>query len=61
MVRTMFTQRRKTIANALKPFGVERGVDPVQALSSTGIDARRRPETLDLAEMAALAGAFSRP
>jgi len=60
MVRTMFTQRRKTIANALKPFGVERGVDPVQALSSTGIDARRRPETLDLAEMAALAGAFSR-
>lgn len=61
MVRTMFTQRRKTIANALKPFGVERGVDPVKALSSTGIDARRRPETLELAEMAALAGAFSRP
>jgi 16S rRNA (adenine1518-N6/adenine1519-N6)-dimethyltransferase len=60
MVRTMFTQRRKTIANALKPFGVERGVEPVQALSSIGIDARRRPETLDLAEMAALAGAFSR-
>ena len=61
MVRTMFTQRRKTIANALKPFGAERGVDPVEALSSTGIDARRRPETLELAEMAALAGAFSRP
>ncbi len=61
MVRTMFTQRRKTVANALKPFGGERGVDPVQALSATGIDARRRPETLDLAEMAALAGAFSRP
>ena len=61
MVRTMFMQRRKTIANALKPFGVERGVNPVEALSSTGIDARRRPETLDLAEMAALAGAFSRP
>jgi 16S rRNA (adenine1518-N6/adenine1519-N6)-dimethyltransferase len=61
MVRTMFTQRRKTIANALKPFGVELGVDPVQALSSAGIDARRRPETLDLSEMAALAGAFWRP
>lgn len=61
MVRTMFTQRRKTVANALKPFGVERGVNAVQALSSTGIDARRRPETLELAEMAALAGAFSRP
>jgi 16S rRNA (adenine1518-N6/adenine1519-N6)-dimethyltransferase len=61
MVRTMFTQRRKTVANALKPFGLERGLDPVQALSLTGIDARRRPETLELAEMAALAGAFSRP
>jgi 16S rRNA (adenine1518-N6/adenine1519-N6)-dimethyltransferase len=61
MVRTMFTQRRKTIANALKPFGLERGVEPVRALSDAGIDARRRPETLELAEMAALAGAFSRP
>ena len=61
MVRTMFTQRRKTIANALKPFGVERGVDPVSALAAAGIDAKRRPETLDLAEMAALAAAFSRP
>ena len=61
MVRTMFTQRRKTIANALKPFGVERGVEPVRALSAAGIDPKRRPETLELAEMAALAGAFSRP
>jgi 16S rRNA (adenine1518-N6/adenine1519-N6)-dimethyltransferase len=61
MVRTMFTQRRKTISNALKPFGVERGVDPVPALAAAGIDPKRRPETLDLAEMAALAAAFSRP
>jgi 16S rRNA (adenine1518-N6/adenine1519-N6)-dimethyltransferase len=61
MVRTMFTQRRKTIANALKPFGAERSVDPVRALSAAAIDPRRRPETLGLAEMAALAAAFSRP
>jgi 16S rRNA (adenine1518-N6/adenine1519-N6)-dimethyltransferase len=61
MVRTMFTQRRKTILNALKPFGVERGVDPARALASAGIDPRRRPETLSLAEMAAVAGAFSDP
>jgi 16S rRNA (adenine1518-N6/adenine1519-N6)-dimethyltransferase len=61
MVRTMFTQRRKTIANAVKPFGVERGVEPLRALSDAGIDPKRRPETLELAEMAALAGAFSRP
>lgn len=58
MVRTMFTQRRKTVANALKPFAVERGADAVRALAAAGIDPRRRPETLLLAEMAALARAF---
>ncbi|HUQ86176.1 MAG TPA: 16S rRNA (adenine(1518)-N(6)/adenine(1519)-N(6))-dimethyltransferase RsmA [Vicinamibacterales bacterium] len=61
MVRTMFTQRRKTISNALKPFGVERGVNPIEALAAAAIDPTRRPETLHLAEMAALAAAFSRP
>ena len=61
MVRTMFTQRRKTIGNALKPFGIERGVEPVGALTAARIDPKRRPETLDMAEMAALAEAFSRP
>jgi 16S rRNA (adenine1518-N6/adenine1519-N6)-dimethyltransferase len=61
MVRTMFTQRRKTISNALKPFGGERGVEPLEALAAAGIDPKRRPETLDLAEMARLSAAFSRP
>ena len=61
MVRTMFTQRRKTVSNALKPFGAERGVDPGQALAAAAIDPKRRPETLDLAEMAALSRAFSVP
>ena len=61
MVRTMFTQRRKTLGNALKPFGLERGVDPPAALAAAGIDPQRRPETLELGEMAALAAAFSRP
>lgn len=61
MVRTMFTQRRKTSGNALKPFGVERGVDPAAALAAAGIDPQRRPETLQLAEMAALARAFGAP
>ena len=58
MVRTMFTQRRKTVSNALKPFGVERGVEPARALAAAAIDPMRRPETLELAEMAALARAF---
>ena len=55
MVRTMFTQRRKTLANALKPFGETVGVDSGKALATAGIDPKRRPETLGLAEMAALA------
>lgn len=61
MVRTMFTQRRKTLGNALKPFAVERGADAVRALASAGIDPQRRPETLQIAEMAALARTFSVP
>ena len=59
MVRTMFTQRRKTVSNALKPFGMERAVEPVRALALAGIDPMRRPETLQLVEMAALARAFA--
>lgn len=61
MVRTMFTQRRKTVANALKPFAVERGADAASALAAAGIDPKRRPETLQLDEMAALARAFPVP
>ena len=57
----MFTQRRKTIANALKPFAADRGLDAAGALAAAGIDPKRRPETLELAEMAALAGVFARP
>jgi 16S rRNA (adenine1518-N6/adenine1519-N6)-dimethyltransferase len=59
MVRTMFTQRRKTLGNALKPFGAERGVDAAKALAAAGIDPMRRPETLQLVELAALASAFA--
>lgn len=61
MVRTMFTQRRKTTANALKAFAVDRGMDAAETLARTGIDPMRRPETLALAEMAALSKAFERP
>ena len=61
MVRTMFTQRRKTVANALKPFGMDRGSDVAGPLQAVGIDPGRRPETLSLPEMAALSNAFARP
>ncbi|HEX4916236.1 MAG TPA: 16S rRNA (adenine(1518)-N(6)/adenine(1519)-N(6))-dimethyltransferase RsmA [Vicinamibacterales bacterium] len=61
MVRTMFTQRRKTAGNALKPFAAETGTDAAAILKGVGIDPRRRPETLELREFAALANAFSSP
>jgi 16S rRNA (adenine1518-N6/adenine1519-N6)-dimethyltransferase len=55
MVRTIFMQRRKTLLNALRPFAEPLGVHPASALARTGIDPRRRPETLDLSELARLA------
>jgi 16S rRNA (adenine1518-N6/adenine1519-N6)-dimethyltransferase len=58
MVRSIFTQRRKTLANALASFASTRGTDPRAALADAGIDPRRRAETLDLAELARLAKAF---
>jgi 16S rRNA (adenine1518-N6/adenine1519-N6)-dimethyltransferase len=61
MVRTMFTQRRKTSANALKSFGEQMAVDSATALAAAGIDPKRRPETLQLAELARLSGQFLKP
>ena len=55
MVRSMFTQRRKTLLNALKPFAAALGKDSGRALETAGIDPRRRPETLDLVDLARLA------
>ena len=61
MVRSMFTQRRKTLANALGRFAEARGLRAVTALEGSGIDPSRRPETLELAELTRLADRFSRP
>jgi 16S rRNA (adenine1518-N6/adenine1519-N6)-dimethyltransferase len=58
LVRSIFTQRRKTLVNALRPFAEERGVDPRAAITSAGVDGSRRPETLQLAELARLADVF---
>jgi 16S rRNA (adenine1518-N6/adenine1519-N6)-dimethyltransferase len=59
MVRSMFTQRRKTVANALRPFAGAMGLDPGPALAGAGIDPRRRPETLEIVEIARLADIFA--
>ena len=55
MVRSIFTQRRKTLLNALRPFAESRSTDSRRALSAAGIDSTRRPETLNLNELARLA------
>ena len=55
MVRSIFTQRRKTLGNALRPFAESLGVSAAAALTSARIDPVRRPETLDLPEMIDLA------
>jgi 16S rRNA (adenine1518-N6/adenine1519-N6)-dimethyltransferase len=58
MVRSMFTQRRKTLANALRPFADSRGTTAPAALARAGIDPARRAETLSQDEVIALANAF---
>ena len=59
MVRRMFTQRRKTLANALAAFGGELGLEAGRVLTAAGIDTRRRPETLEIVEIARLADHFA--
>ena len=55
MVRSIFSQRRKMLGNALASFAGSRGVEADDALHDSGIDPRRRPETLQLTELARLA------
>jgi 16S rRNA (adenine1518-N6/adenine1519-N6)-dimethyltransferase len=59
MVRAVFTQRRKTLLNGLRPFATSRGADAGAALARAGLDGRRRAETLQLEELAQLADAFA--
>jgi 16S rRNA (adenine1518-N6/adenine1519-N6)-dimethyltransferase len=59
MVRSMFTQRRKTLSNALRPFAESRGAAAAAALADAGIEPSRRAETLQLDEIARLADYFA--
>jgi 16S rRNA (adenine1518-N6/adenine1519-N6)-dimethyltransferase len=61
MVRSIFTQRRKTLANALRSFAGMKGADPRTILAEANIDGSRRPETLSLAELARLADLLTSP
>jgi 16S rRNA (adenine1518-N6/adenine1519-N6)-dimethyltransferase len=59
MVRAVFSQRRKTLGNALAPFAISRHANARVALAAAGIDPTRRAETLQLAELARLADYFA--
>ena len=56
LVKALFSQRRKTLANALKRYHSRLG--PV-VLQESGFDGRRRPETLQVVEIARLAQLFA--
>jgi 16S rRNA (adenine1518-N6/adenine1519-N6)-dimethyltransferase len=58
LVQAAFSRRRKTLSNALIAFRPDRALIH-RALDLAGIDGGRRPESLDLAEFAALADMFA--
>ena len=60
LVRTIFMQRRKMLLNAVRSFAEEVGGDPAALLAAAGIDGTRRPETLQLTELARLVDAATR-
>ncbi len=56
LVRSLFTRRRKTLLNALGPFaGSVSPRPPRELLARAGLASDRRPETLDLDDLATLA------
>lgn len=61
VVRAAFARRRKTLANALRGGGLGDPACVAAALERAGIDGRRRAETLDVGEFAALARLLGPP
>jgi 16S rRNA (adenine1518-N6/adenine1519-N6)-dimethyltransferase len=58
LVQAIFTRRRKTLANALLAFPPAARLPPSAALERAGLDGRRRPETLAVAELVRLADVY---
>jgi len=54
VVRGLFLQRRKTLANALKPVAASFGHSHSEVLQRSGLDGGRRPETLSVEDIASL-------
>jgi 16S rRNA (adenine1518-N6/adenine1519-N6)-dimethyltransferase len=59
MVRGLFAYRRKTVANALRHWTSATALQVGRVLAASGIDPRRRPETLHLSELARLSDVFA--
>ncbi len=57
LVRGLFLQRRKTLLNALKPVADSFGRSAPEMIELAGVDGRKRPEALTIAEMARLSRA----
>jgi 16S rRNA (adenine1518-N6/adenine1519-N6)-dimethyltransferase len=58
LVRGLFLQRRKTLANALKPVADSMGRSAAELIERARVDPRKRPEALTLDDMARLARAM---
>jgi 16S rRNA (adenine1518-N6/adenine1519-N6)-dimethyltransferase len=62
LVQSVFTRRRKTLANALRACehrGLHSDLSPSAALGRAGLDGRRRPGTLTIGEFGRLADAYA--
>jgi 16S rRNA (adenine1518-N6/adenine1519-N6)-dimethyltransferase len=57
VVRGVFLQRRKTLANALKPVAASFGLSAGKILEKARLDGARRPQTLSLEDVARLSRA----
>ena len=57
IVRGIFLQRRKTVANALRPVAASLGHPANQLLERAGVDGHLRPEALTLGDIARLSRA----
>ena len=58
LLRALFSQRRKMLGNSLKPLAASRTLDAGVILRDAGVDPARRPETLNLQELARIAHAL---
>jgi 16S rRNA (adenine1518-N6/adenine1519-N6)-dimethyltransferase len=60
LVRAVFTQRRKTLENAVLPHWPGTRASLARSLASIGFDRQRRPETLEIAEFVRLSDVLGR-